>query len=72
MIGPYHPFFGNFCPAPGHHVGFNEMKIIEVGAFVKAILEDDHAYPNFKDGFLFETAIQAIQDSSDEGRWITL
>ncbi|NCW04364.1 MAG: gfo/Idh/MocA family oxidoreductase, partial [Rhodobacteraceae bacterium] len=72
LIGPYHPFFGNFCPAPGHHVGFNEMKIIEVGAFVKAILEDDHAYPNFKDGLLFETAIQAIQDSSDEGRWITL
>jgi predicted dehydrogenase len=53
-------------------VGFNEMKIIEVGAFVKAILEDDSAYPNFKDGLLFETAIQAIQDSSDEGRWITL
>ena len=72
LIGPYHPFFGNFCPAPGHHVGFNEMKIIEVGAFVKAILEDDQAYPNFKDGLLFETAIQAIQDSSDEGRWITL
>ena len=29
LIGPYHPFFGNFCPAPGHHVGFNEMKMID-------------------------------------------
>ena len=72
LIGPWHTPFGNFCPAPGHHVGFNEMKIVEAGAFVKAILEDDACYPNFDDGIVFETALQAIQDASEAKAWITL
>ena len=72
LIGPLHPPFGNFCPAPGHHVGFNEMKIIEAGEFVRAILEDDQAYPNFADGLAFEGALQAIQDASEARAWVTL
>ncbi|MGR3492512.1 MAG: Gfo/Idh/MocA family protein, partial [Shimia sp.] len=64
LIGPQHPPFGNFCPAPGHHVGFNEMKIIEAGHFVAAILEDTRAFPDFAHGLEFERALQAIQDSS--------
>jgi hypothetical protein len=28
--GPEHPPYGAFCPAPGHQLGFNELKIIEV------------------------------------------
>ncbi len=72
LIGPNHPPFGNFCPAPGHHIGFNEMKIIEAGAFVKAILEGGKAFPDFEDGLWFETALQAIQDSSESRAWVTL
>lgn len=71
-VGPYHVPYGNFCPAPGHHVGFNDMKIIEVGEFVKAILEDGKAYPDFEDGLGFEKVIQAVQDASDQRRWIDL
>ena len=72
LIGPYHPPFGNFCPAPGHHVGFNEMKIIEAGEFCRAILEGNEAYPNFDDGLVFEKALQAIQDASEARAWVTL
>lgn len=72
LIGPYHPPFGNFCPAPGHHVGFNEMKIIEAGEFCRAILEGKEAYPNFDDGLVFEKALQAIQDASEARAWVTL
>lgn len=71
-IGPWHPPFGNFCPAPGHHVGFNEMKIVEVGDFVKAILEDTQCYPNFDDGMVFERSLQAIQDASEQRAWVDL
>lgn len=70
-VGPWHAPFGNFCPAPGHHIGFNEMKIIEVGHFVKAILEDSEAYPNFEDGLVFEAALQAVQDASETNSWVT-
>ena len=72
LIGPYHPPFGNFCPAPGHHVGFNEMKIIEAGEFCRAILEGNEAYPNFDEGLVFEKALQAIQDASEARAWVTL
>ncbi|MEO0676221.1 MAG: Gfo/Idh/MocA family oxidoreductase [Pseudomonadota bacterium] len=72
LIGPQHPPFGNFCPAPGHHVGFNEMKVIEAGHFVRAILEDSRAYPDFAHGLAFEKALQAIQDSSEAKAWVTL
>ena len=69
-IGPWHSPFGNFCPAPGHHVGFNEMKIIEAGDFVRAILEDGKCYPDFQKGLEFESALQAIQDSSEARAWV--
>ena len=72
LIGPWHSPFGNFCPAPGHHIGFNEMKIIEAGDFVRAILEDGDCYPNFQHGLAFETALQAIQDSSEQRAWVDL
>ena len=72
LVGPWHEPFGNFCPAPGHHVGFNEMKIVEVGHFVQAILEDTQAFPNFDDGMVFETALQAIQDASESKAWVEL
>ena len=72
LVGPWHEPFGNFCPAPGHHVGFNEMKIVEAGHFVKAILEDSEAFPNFNDGIVFETALQAIQDASETKSWVEL
>lgn len=72
LVGPWHEPFGNFCPAPGHHVGFNEMKIVEVGHFVQAILEETQAFPNFDDGMVFETALQAIQDASESKAWVEL
>lgn len=72
LVGPAHPPFGNFCPAPGHHVGFNDMKIIEAGHFVRAILEDDSAYPDFTDGLEFERAIEAIQIASECRHWVDL
>lgn len=70
FIGPWHSPFGNFCPAPGHHVGFNEMKIIEAGDFVRAILEDGECYPDFQKGLEFESALQAIQDASEVRAWV--
>ena len=34
--GPEHPPYGNFCPAPGHHLGFNDLKVIEVSELLRA------------------------------------
>src|SRR5215468_2741947 len=29
VAGPEHPPYGAFCPAPGHHLGFNDIKTTE-------------------------------------------
>ena len=33
------PDFGAFCPAPGHGLGYNDLKIIEVNRLMKAVVE---------------------------------
>ena len=34
LAGPDHAFYKEFCPAPGHQLGFNDIKTIEVRALV--------------------------------------
>ena len=34
--GPAHSPYGAFCPAPGHHLGFNDLKVIEVAELLAA------------------------------------
>jgi predicted dehydrogenase len=36
--GPDHAPYGNFCPAAGHHLGFNDLKVIEVSELIESIL----------------------------------
>src|SRR5690606_31450566 len=35
LTGPLHEPYGAFCPAPGHQLGFNDLKVLEVGAFLR-------------------------------------
>ena len=72
LVGPWHPPYGNLCPGPGPHLGFNEMKVIEANHFVTAILEDGSCYPSFEDGLVYERTFQAVQDSSESRAWVTL
>ena len=37
LAGPDTPPYGNFCPAPGHQLGFNDLKTIEVAHLIDAI-----------------------------------
>ncbi len=37
MAGPEHPDYGAFCVAPGHQIGFNDLKAIEVRDFLAAV-----------------------------------
>ena len=35
--GPYHGDYGRFTPAPGHGIGFNDLKVIEVAGLLHGI-----------------------------------
>ncbi|MEN3791398.1 Gfo/Idh/MocA family oxidoreductase [Fulvimarina sp. MAC3] len=72
LTGPEHPPYGAFCPAPGHQLGFGDLKTIEVASFLRAIAAGEEAHPNFTDALAFEAVIHAIDQSAREERRISL
>ncbi len=49
--GPQHSPYGSFSPAPGHQLGFNDLKAIEVRDFVCAIAGEPVTGPAFREGY---------------------
>ncbi|WP_300532299.1 Gfo/Idh/MocA family oxidoreductase [uncultured Mameliella sp.] len=67
LTGPEHPPFGAFVPAPGHQLGFGDLKTIEAGDLLAAIRDGGQAYPSMQDALDFERVIHAIADSAGQG-----
>lgn len=72
LTGPEHPPYGNFCPASGHQLGFNDLKVIEAAALLRAIQDDTTAYPDFEHAYEFEKTIHAIAQSARSNNRISL
>ncbi|SMX38201.1 Gfo/Idh/MocA family protein [Maliponia aquimaris] len=67
LTGPDHPPFGNFVPAPGHQLGFADLKTIEAADLLTAIRDGAQCYPSMPDALGFERVIHAIADSARQG-----
>lgn len=72
MSGPTHPPYDRFIPAPGHGLGFNELKIIECRELLRAIAGEPAHLVDFAAGLRIERIVEAAARSFDEARWITL
>ena len=70
--GPDHPNYGPFCPAPGHQIGFNDLKVIEVKVLLEAVAGFGEPYPDFRAAWEIERVIEAVRRSSAESRWVRL
>ena len=70
LAGPDHPPYGSFCPAPGHQLGFNDLKIIEVAALVRAIAGEPNDGPDFHAACGIQRVVAAAIRSEKEGGWI--
>ena len=68
--GPDHPPYGEFCVAPGHQIGFNDLKAIEIKGFADAIAGREPEPFNFRAGHRIQSLVEAIQKSSRENSWI--
>lgn len=66
---PDHAPYGLFCVAPGHQLGFNDLKTIEVAGYIKAIGGAPEPF-NFRKGLRIQQLVETIQTSSREGRWL--
>ena len=72
LSGPSHPPFDQFVPAPGHGLGFNDLKTIEVAHLLRGLAGVEDLHPNFGDALRIERVIHGIVRSARQGRWITV
>lgn len=72
LTAPEHPPYGAFCPAPGHQLGFNDLKVIELAQFLRAIRDGGRPAVDFTAGLALEKAIHAVALSAREGRRVAL
>lgn len=70
--GPAHPDYAPFCPAPGHQLGFNEIKAIEVKAIAEALAGGPAFQPDFREAAMVQATVDAILRSGAERRWVEL
>jgi len=67
---PDHAPYGNFCVAPGHQIGFNDLKAIEIADFVRAIDEQNPESFSFRKGLRIQLLVESIQKSAKTAKWV--
>jgi predicted dehydrogenase len=72
VADPNHPPYGAFCPAPGHQLGFNDMKVIEVRDLLLAVAGKGKAWPDFREAWEIQRVIDAVVRSDAEHRWVRI
>ena len=72
LASPGHKDYAAFCPAPGHQLGFNDVKTIEVKEVVTSLLEGRRFYPDFREAWLIQRVVDAALISGRERRWVRL
>ncbi|KQY45838.1 Gfo/Idh/MocA family oxidoreductase [Rhizobium sp. Root483D2] len=72
LTAPVHAPYGQFIPAPGHGLGFNDLKIIECHELIRAIAGEPFSAIDFKQGLRIEQTVHAMARSFDEKTWINI
>lgn len=72
LIGPEHPDYGHFCVGPGHGIGYNDQKAIEVRDLVEGIAGRRPLWPDFRAAYEVNRVIDAVERSHAQGRWIAV
>ena len=70
LAAPHHPPYDRFIPAPGHGLGFNDLKTIECRALIGRIRGEAARVIDFEDGLRIERNVDAMARSAHEGRWV--
>jgi predicted dehydrogenase len=76
LAGPEHGDYRPFCPAPGHGLGINDLKVIESRNLLAAIerrrgdVRAPGAAPDFHEGARVQRVIDAIERSHADSAWV--
>jgi predicted dehydrogenase len=68
--GPAHWPYGLFCVAPGHQLGFNDLKTIEVAHFLEAVAGGERKGPEFREGYEIQRVVDTAIRSARERSWL--
>ena len=72
LTAPHHPPYDRFIPAPGHGLGFNELKIIECRQLIGRMRGEDAIAIDFEAGIRIERTVDAMARSFRDGRWVDI
>ena len=72
LAGPQHPPYDRFIPAPGHGLGFNELKVIELAELLYAVAGRPSAAVDFARGLTIERVIHAFTRSAERREWVSV
>ncbi len=72
MTAPRHAPYDKFIPAPGHGLGFNELKIIECRQLIDAMAGKPSISIGFEEGIVIERTVHAMGQSFAEARWVNV
>ena len=70
LTSGHHPIYGKFIPAPGHGLGFNDLKIIECRELLSAIAGNPAHAVDFETGLAIERAVHAMARSHADRCWV--
>ncbi|GLS21348.1 myo-inositol 2-dehydrogenase [Labrys miyagiensis] len=70
LSAPVHKPYDRFIPAPGHGLGFNDLKVIECRELIGRIRGEQASIFDFDDGIAIEKTVHAIADSFGKGGWV--
>jgi predicted dehydrogenase len=70
LTAPHHKPYDRFIPAPGHGLGFNDLKVIECRELIASMEGKKAHIIDFDEGLKIERSIHAMARSFAEGRWV--
>lgn len=72
LAAPAHAPYDRFIPAPGHGLGFNDLKIIECHELLEAIAGRPARVIDFTQGLEVERTVAAMAQSHRDRAWVDL
>ncbi len=72
LAGPELPGYAAFSPAPGHQLGYNELKTLEVHELIMALCGQGRDGTDFQEAWEVERLAAAIRTAAEEQRWVAL
>ncbi|TPM18590.1 Gfo/Idh/MocA family oxidoreductase [Mesorhizobium sp. B2-3-5] len=70
LVAPHHKPYDAFVPAPGHGLGFNDLKIIECRELLTRLAGRPARLIEFAQGLEIERTVHAMARSFEEKRWV--